>query len=105
MNTTFLLASIAVAAGAYYALHGRGSHSAQAEALGGTPTFSRFGFHTLKLASSEDVNHNVKRLRFDLGDPNTANGLVLTSALLAITFPAGCWLPVLRPYTPVDIGE
>ncbi|EFX05644.1 NADH-cytochrome b5 reductase [Grosmannia clavigera kw1407] len=101
MNTSLLLASVVVAAGAYYALHGRGSHSAQAEAPGGTPTFSRFGFHTLKLASSQDINHNVKRLRFDLGDPKKPNGLALTSSLLAITFPAGRWLPVLRPYTPL----
>ncbi len=100
MSSTALFAAAALAVGAY-AVYVRTS-SAQAETTGGKPTFAGFGFRTLKLASSEPVNHNVKHLRFDLPDPQSPTGLTVTSALLAITFPGGRWLPVLRPYTPVN---
>ena len=32
-------------------------------------------FQTLKLQSAEQVNHNTKRLRFELPDPNAVSGL------------------------------
>lgn len=66
------------------------------------PIFSSFGFHTLRLHSTEQVNHDTKRLRFELPDPNVPSGLSPTSALLTVTFPNDRWLPVARPYTPVN---
>lgn len=66
------------------------------------PVFSSFGFHTLRLDSTELINHNTKKLRFELPDAGKPSGLSLTSALLTISFPNGRWLPVLRPYTPVS---
>ncbi|ERS97517.1 hypothetical protein HMPREF1624_05686 [Sporothrix schenckii ATCC 58251] len=101
MSASVLFAAAAVAVGAYVA-YTRTSSTAQAEAPGGKPPFASFGFRTLTLASSETVNHNVKHLRFDLPDPKTPSGLTVTSALLSITFPNGRWLPVLRPYTPIN---
>jgi cytochrome-b5 reductase len=38
----------------------------------------RMGFSTLRLESSQQVNHNTKRLRFQLPDPNSNAGLGLT---------------------------
>lgn len=37
--------------------------------------FGGFGFQTLKLRRSEQVNHDTKRLRFDLPDSNAVSGL------------------------------
>ncbi|GIJ90421.1 hypothetical protein Asppvi_009375 [Aspergillus pseudoviridinutans] len=60
-------------------------------------------FMYLQLHSSENVNHNTKRLCFELpGGENAQSGLDLTSALLTFSKPAGSWLPVVRPYTPVS---
>ncbi|AEO67148.1 uncharacterized protein THITE_2088630 [Thermothielavioides terrestris NRRL 8126] len=70
------------------------------------PIFSSFGFHTLRLHSTELINHNTKKLRFELPDASKPSGLSLTSALLTVSWPTGRWLPVLRPYTPVnDLNE
>jgi cytochrome-b5 reductase len=66
------------------------------------PVFSSFGFHTLRLDSTELINHNTKKLRFELPDASKPSGLSLTSALLTISLPNGRWLPVIRPYTPVN---
>lgn len=66
------------------------------------PIFSSMGFHSLKLQSTELINHNTKKLRFELPDASQPSGLSLTSALLTISFPNGRWVPVLRPYTPVN---
>jgi len=101
MSIPALLAAAAVAVGSYAVYSFR-----KAEASAGQPPFASFGFRRLKLARAQMVNHDVKRLRFDLGDPTLKSGLSLTSALLAISFPGGGWIPVLRPYTPVnDLGE
>ncbi|KAL2177079.1 uncharacterized protein P884DRAFT_201457 [Thermothelomyces heterothallicus CBS 202.75] len=73
---------------------------------GDKPVFRSFGFHTLRLESAELINHNTKKLRFNLPDKSKPSGLSLTSALLTMSFPNGRWLPVLRPYTPVnDLDE
>jgi cytochrome-b5 reductase len=70
------------------------------------PVFGSFGFHTLKVHSTELVNHNTKRVRFELPNPKLPTGLGLTSALLTVSRPNGRLLPVLRPYTPVnDLGR
>ncbi|KAK3358290.1 ferredoxin reductase-like protein [Lasiosphaeria ovina] len=47
-----------------------------------------FGFHSLRLHSTELVSHNVKRLRFELPNSTQPSGLSLTSALLTISIPA-----------------
>ncbi|KAL6235359.1 hypothetical protein BDW75DRAFT_144198 [Aspergillus navahoensis] len=60
-------------------------------------------FKYLRLHSAESVNHNTKRLRFELpGGESSISGLGLTSALLTFSKPEGSWLPVVRPYTPVS---
>ncbi|KAK7404018.1 hypothetical protein QQX98_010189 [Neonectria punicea] len=62
-------------------------------------------FVSLPLESSEDVNHNTKRLRFRLPQADAVSGLTLTSALLTVSWPKGSWLPVPRPYTPVSASD
>ncbi|KAH6700587.1 NADH-cytochrome b5 reductase-like protein [Leptodontidium sp. MPI-SDFR-AT-0119] len=57
---------------------------------------------TLRLESSETVSHNTKRLRFAFPDSNAVSGLTLTSSVLTVSWPAGRWFPVLRPYTPIN---
>ncbi|RAK83052.1 hypothetical protein BO79DRAFT_212126 [Aspergillus costaricaensis CBS 115574] len=84
------------------------SKRAFAESPMPTPTPKRvFGkgpaFVYLQLHRSKTVNHNTKRLCFRLpGGENAQSGLDLTSALLTFSKPAGSWLPVLRPYTPIS---
>ncbi|CAF9906611.1 MAG: NADH-cytochrome b5 reductase [Alectoria fallacina] len=63
---------------------------------------SGFSFQDLRLESSEVVNHNTKRLRFELPDKDAVSGLRASSALLTKATPSGAWLPVLRPYTPIS---
>ncbi|KAL1845320.1 hypothetical protein VTK73DRAFT_689 [Phialemonium thermophilum] len=107
MNTTVLAAAAVAGVGAY-ALYLRrsssGDSSGAAKASSSTQngTFSRFGFKSLRLHSSEQVNHDTKRLRFALPDPDATSGLSLTSAVLTLSFPNGGWIPCLRPYTPVN---
>ncbi|GAB1318725.1 hypothetical protein MFIFM68171_08935 [Madurella fahalii] len=100
MSTQVAVAA-AIAGIGVYALYLRRSAGAQ-DAKSGKPVFSSFGFHSLRLHSTELINHNTKRLRFELPDPSQPSGLSLTSALLTVSFPNGGWLPVLRPYTPVN---
>ena len=113
MNSTAVTVGAGLVGLGAYALYLRRSSlaaqdSAGADAKGGSGkgVFSSFGFHSLKLHSTELVNHNTKRLRFELPHPSRPSGLALTSALLTISFPNGGWVPVLRPYTPVnDLGK
>ncbi|KAJ5727933.1 oxidoreductase NAD-binding domain-containing protein [Penicillium malachiteum] len=63
---------------------------------------ARMGFFTLRLESAQQINDNTKRLRFQLPDPNSNAGLCLTSFILTIHKPANAWLPVIRPYTPIN---
>ncbi|KAJ5817316.1 hypothetical protein N7447_009549 [Penicillium robsamsonii] len=62
----------------------------------------RMGFHTLRLESSQQVNDNTKRLRFQLPDPASNAGLSLTSFILTFHKPQDAWFPVIRPYTPIN---
>ncbi|KAF4918751.1 NADH-cytochrome b5 reductase 2 [Colletotrichum viniferum] len=59
-------------------------------------------FVSLPLESSEQVNHNTKKLRFKLPQRDAVSGLSLTSAVLTMSWPEGRWFPVARPYTPVQ---
>ncbi|KAK3687591.1 ferredoxin reductase-like protein [Podospora appendiculata] len=100
--STQVAVAVAVAGIGAYALY----NNRQAAASSDKPIFSSFGFRSLRLHSTELINHNTKRLRFELPDPNQPSGLSLTSALLTVSFPNGRWLPVLRPYTPTnDLNE
>ncbi|KAK6580180.1 hypothetical protein PZA11_007202 [Diplocarpon coronariae] len=66
------------------------------------PIFSnRFG-QSLRLESSELVNHDTKKLRFEFPHAEAKSGLVLTSSVLVVTWPKGKFLPTVRPYTPVS---
>jgi cytochrome-b5 reductase len=102
MGTPFTLAAGAAVAGlGVYAFYLRNDNSNPDMAL-----FSGFGFRTLKLESTELVNHNTKKLRFELPDRSQPSGLSLTSSLLSVAIPEGRWFPVFRPYTPVnDLSE
>ncbi|KAI1173493.1 hypothetical protein F4777DRAFT_557519 [Nemania sp. FL0916] len=62
-------------------------------------------FLSLRLQSSEVVNHNTKKLRFELPTNEHVSGLVLTSALLTYSWPKGCMLPCVRPYTPISRSD
>lgn len=73
---------------------------------------------SLRLESSEMVNHNTKRLRFSFPNPDATSGLSLTcksfhvlprpsvlmkaASVLTVSWPKGRWFPVLRPYTPIS---
>ncbi|KAK3389527.1 hypothetical protein B0H63DRAFT_518761 [Podospora didyma] len=61
-----------------------------------------FGLHRLTVHSTELISNNVKRVRFELPNKSQPSGLALTSALLTISMPSGSWVPVPRPYTPVN---
>ncbi|CAG8150540.1 unnamed protein product [Penicillium olsonii] len=91
---------LAVGSGAYFAQSFLST--AHAESKEAPKAFAGFGFTTLRLHSTTDVNHNTKRLVFEFPDPTATSGLSLTSALLTITRPEGRWLPVPRPYTPIS---
>ncbi|KAI1814034.1 oxidoreductase NAD-binding domain-containing protein [Poronia punctata] len=62
-------------------------------------------FLSLPLHSSDQVNHNTKRLRFILPTEAHVSGLGLTSALLTYSWPKGCMLPCVRPYTPISHSD
>ncbi|KAK4188459.1 hypothetical protein QBC35DRAFT_382680 [Podospora australis] len=99
MSTPVLAAAAAgISALAYYTLRASPSDK---------PAFgSGFNVRSLKLHSTEQINHNTKKLRFELPDPSLVSGMTVSSALLTVSFPNGRWLPVLRPYTPTnDLDE
>lgn len=98
MTTPVAIAAAVAGIGAYALYMNRSSSSSQTA----KEPFSSFGFHQLRLKSSESINHNTKRLRFELPDPNVKSGLSLTSAVLTISFPNGGWIPCVRPYTPTN---
>lgn len=60
------------------------------------------GFLSLKLAEIENVNHNTKRFRFELPEPDQVSGLHIASALLTKFKGPEMEKAVLRPYTPIS---
>lgn len=63
------------------------------------------GFTEMKLKSSEEVNHNVKKLTFALPSDDSVTGLSPITSLLTRHTPEGAWIPVFRPYTPVSDND
>ncbi|KAI9806487.1 MAG: NADH-cytochrome b5 reductase [Piccolia ochrophora] len=60
------------------------------------------GFLSLRLDQVEQINHNTKRFRFELPDPENVSGLKIASALLTKYKGPNDEKPTLRPYTPVS---
>ena len=102
----------------------RMSRGVDADANAPKPVFGRGpAFVSLPLESSEQVNHDTKRLRFSLPNSTDVSGLTLTcksnsltfalpiinpsaAAVLTMSWPQGRWFPVARPYTPIsEINE
>lgn len=63
------------------------------------------GFVSLKLETVENVNHNTKKFRFALPEPDAVSGLQIASALLTKYKGPEMEKPVIRPYTPVSDEE
>lgn len=86
MFSTRLPQSITAKSAAAVTLLGVGAYCAQsrlistahAESNEPPKVFSGFGFTTLRLQSTTDVNHNTKRLVFEFPDQNATSGLSLT---------------------------
>ncbi|KAJ6031222.1 hypothetical protein N7540_001954 [Penicillium herquei] len=89
--------------GAYF---GARSLLTQAHAESNEPkyVFGSWGPKTLRLKSSKSVNHNTKRLVFELPGENAQSGLTIVSSLLTFSRPAGSWFPAIRPYTPISVS-
>ncbi|KAF2223273.1 cytochrome-b5 reductase [Elsinoe ampelina] len=68
-------------------------------------TFPGSGFTKLILQDSHMVNHNVKYLRFRLPEGDQQSGIQTITSLLTTHTPDGAWIPVFRPYTPIDADE
>jgi cytochrome-b5 reductase len=60
------------------------------------------GFVSLKLSDVELVNHNTKRLRFELPEPDQVSGLHVASAILTKYKGPNDEKATLRPYTPIS---
>lgn len=60
------------------------------------------GFVSLKLAEVELVNHNTKRLRFELPESDQVSGLSVASAILTKYKGPNDEKATLRPYTPIN---
>ncbi|TKX18853.1 NADH-cytochrome b5 reductase-like protein 2 [Elsinoe australis] len=68
-------------------------------------TFPSSGFTKLVLEEAEMVNHNVKYLRFKLPEGDQRSGIKTITSLLTNHKPDVAWIPVFRPYTPIDADE
>ncbi|KAK1238277.1 hypothetical protein MKX07_006423 [Trichoderma sp. CBMAI-0711] len=60
------------------------------------------GFLSLKVSEIEDVNHNTKRVRFDLPEKDQVSGLHVASAILTKFKAPDAEKATLRPYTPIS---
>ncbi|KAI9731145.1 MAG: hypothetical protein M1834_005338 [Cirrosporium novae-zelandiae] len=102
-----LIATAVVTTGAYACHAYLSTHPLHADSGRKEPpkTFAGGWFKDLKLQSVEQVNHNTKRLRFQLPEEDAISGLPLASAVLSKHTPKGKWLPVIRPYTPISKSD
>ncbi|KAG5953000.1 NADH-cytochrome b5 reductase [Claviceps sorghi] len=106
-NALLLGAGGAVLAGAGYYFFGGSPSPAAAQAKEAMPAKPAFtggdqGFVSLKLAEVENVNHNTKRLRFELPEPDQVSGLAVASAILTKYKGPQDEKATLRPYTPIS---
>lgn len=57
----------------------------------------------LKVTDVKQVNHDTKRITFELpGGSNVVSGVTPGAAILTQHTPSGAWFPVFRPYTPIN---
>ncbi|KAG6002144.1 NADH-cytochrome b5 reductase, partial [Claviceps lovelessii] len=110
----FAVGGAALAAGAGYYYFGGSSAAAEAAdaaaakvkraAVPAKPAFTGGdqGFISLKLADVENVNHNTKRLRFELPESDQVSGLAVASAILTKYKGPQDEKATLRPYTPIS---
>ncbi|KAK8927522.1 hypothetical protein H634G_05217 [Metarhizium anisopliae BRIP 53293] len=109
-NAFFYAAGAAAIAGAGYYYLG-GSTPVAAKVKDAVPAKAAFtggdqGFLSLKLADVDIVNHNTKRLRFELPESDMVSGLHIASAILTKFKGPNDEKATLRPYTPIsDEGE
>ncbi|TWU70763.1 NADH-cytochrome b5 reductase [Metarhizium rileyi] len=107
-SKAFYAAGAAALAGAAYFYYSNGSASAAVakvkEAVPAKPAFTGGdqGFVSLKLADVEIVNHNTKRLRFELPESDMVSGLQIASAILTKYKGPTDEKATLRPYTPIS---
>ncbi|RFU75146.1 nadh-cytochrome b5 reductase 2 [Trichoderma arundinaceum] len=102
--------AVGLGGAAYYFLGGSSAagkaENKAKEALGVAPkaafTGGDQGFLSLKLAEVEDVNHNTKRLRFELPEKDQVSGLHIASAVLTKFKSPNAEKATLRPYTPIS---
>jgi hypothetical protein len=88
ITTKSAISAIAILGTGAYFTQSRFLTSAHAESNEAPKVFSGFGFTTLRLHSTKDVNHNTKRLVFEFADPSAQSGLSLTCK--------NCELPILK---------
>lgn len=60
------------------------------------------GWLSLKVSEVETINHNTKRVRFELPESDQVSGLPVTSAILTKFKAEGAEKATLRPYTPTS---
>ncbi|KHN96823.1 NADH-cytochrome b5 reductase [Metarhizium album ARSEF 1941] len=110
-STMLYAAGAAAFAGAGYYYYFGGSAPVAAEVKEAVPAKPAFtggdqGFVSLKLADVEIVNHNTKRLRFELPESDMVSGLQIASAILTKYKSPNAEKATLRPYTPIsDEGD
>lgn len=98
-------AAAAALGGGYYYLN---SKPAQVPVVPPKPAFigGDQGFLSLKVTEVEDINHNTKRLRFELPEKDMVSGLTIASAVLTKFKGENDAKATLRPYTPIsDEGD
>ncbi|KAK5992735.1 NADH-cytochrome b5 reductase 2 [Cladobotryum mycophilum] len=95
--------AVGIAGAGYYFLSGQKSESKEAKAPA-KPAFvgGEQGWLSLKVAEVEEINHNTKRVRFELPEKDQVSGLHIASAILTKFKGSGDAKATLRPYTPTN---
>ncbi|CAH0056685.1 unnamed protein product [Clonostachys solani] len=102
-NAVVYGAGAAVVGGAgYWYLNGQKAAPKIAEVAKPAFTGGDQGFLSLKVTEIENLNHNTKRLRFELPEADQVSGLTVASAILTKFKGPNDEKPTLRPYTPIS---
>ncbi|CAG9955164.1 unnamed protein product [Clonostachys rosea f. rosea IK726] len=102
-NAVVYGAGAAVVGGAgYWYLNGQKAAPKIAEVAKPAFTGGDQGFLSLKVTEIENLNHNTKRLRFELPEGDQVSGLTVASAVLTKFKGPNDEKPTLRPYTPIS---